>query len=361
MRAWGKGLLLALTALYPALAAAAPATPEPSMDFSFQREDYRKYGLGLFQIIHANGAINDGTVDKLKVFVAEHNIGAGGEIYLNSATGNRLEGMRLGRLIRDLGLMTHIGNTDPNEPGSCVSACAFAYMGGTFRFMNQAATFGVHRFYRSQGQDQEFTLEEAPAVAQAMTDFMRDMGVSPTVYKYMSAPTIGEIVLIDKPTLMNLDVVNDGVISAEWLTADNSGLPYIRGNLENYQGVHSLSLVCDRQSATMKGIALMQAQDTESLRRTAAEEGVFIDNARVAIHGQFTAVSPKKVKYIFPISPQLALRMAEAPQLGIYVQPSGIIYHAGFQIQQTLESHQLIRDYNKQCFGTQVLKDAENL
>ena len=331
-----------------------------AMTFTFHREDYSKYGLGLFQVIHATGDITDGTVDKLTIFAAEHHIGPGGEIYLDSNAGNRLEGMRLGHLIRSLGLITHIGTTNPNTPGACISACPFAYMGGTYRFMNSASTFGLHRFYRSQGADQEFTLEQAPEVAQAMADFMRDMGIDPTLYRYMSSPTAGDVVLIDKKTLMGLKVVDDGIISSEWLMADNNGIPYMRGNVQDYKGVHSLSLVCDRQSSTMKGIALLQTDNPDSLRRTAAEEGLYIGNDPGAIKGELV-VAGKQVKYTFPISAQLAVHMRDASQLGMYVQPSGIIYTAGFQIQQTQESKDMIRKYINECFGVQVIKDAANL
>lgn len=351
---------LAALLLLPAPLHAEDAPPSP-MSFTFEREDYRKYGLGLYQVIHASGAITEGTVDKLTVFAAERHIEPGGEIYFDSSGGNRLEGMRLGRLIRQLGLVTRIGHTDPNQPGACVGACAFAFLGGTFRFMSPVASYGVHRFYRSQGKDQEFTLEQAPEIAQQMGDFMRDMGVSTDLYRYMAAPdSAGEIVLLNKDTLRALGVVNDGIISAEWLMADNHGLPYLRANVQNYKGIHSLSMVCDRQNRSMKGVGLMQAQDPDSLRRTASEEGLILDNRREPLSGQFVVDGPR-VKFTFPITPKLAVHMMDASELGMYVKPNGIIYTAGFRIQQTAQSRQWMNDYVNECFGKQAVSDAKNL
>lgn len=336
------------------------AADDPSMSFTFKREDYRKYGLGLYQVIHASGTINEGTFDRLKVFAADNNIEPGGEIYLNSTTGNRLEGIRLGRLIRSLGLMTHIGDTNPNISGSCVSACAFAYLGGTFRFMNKSATFGVHKFYRSQRDQQEFTLDQASQVAQGMTDFMRDMGTNVSLFRYMSLNTGGDIVLISKDTLKSMGVVNDGVTLASWSLVDNKGIPFLRGNLQNYKGSHSLSFICDRQASTMKGSASMQAADPASLRRLSAEEGLFLGDTRVKIPGTLTE-NATQVLYDFPITKEIAVRMADSPQLGIYAQPRDIIYFSGFKIQQNLESKEMVKKYVNECFGTEVVKKDDGI
>lgn len=326
---------------------------EPSMRFTFQREDYRKYGLGLYQVIHANGTITDGTYDRLKIFAQENNIHPGGEIYLNSQTGNRLEGMRIGRLIRSLGLMTHIGNTNPNQPGACVSACAFAYLGGTYRFMGPTSTFGVHRFYRSQGKDQEFTIEESDAVSVQMTDYIRDMGADTHLFKYMTANTAGETVLISKATLQSLKVVNDGVSYAAWGMTDDT-VPYLRGELNDYNGSHSLSLKCDRQSATLQGTAIFETSNPEALRLVAQEEGVVIGDSNVPMAGTLVSDNKKTLTYSFPIPQDIAKRMATAPELGVYIKPNGIIYNAGFQLQQNMESQAKMKKFFNYCFGGRI-------
>lgn len=349
-----KRLALSLLLALPLPAFAADESV-PSMDFTFQREDYRKYGLGLYQVIHARGTITDGTTEKLKIFAAENRIEPGGEIYLESTTGNRLEGMRMGRLIRSLGLMTHIGDTALNSRGICSSACAFAYLGGTFRFMNDGATFGMHRFYRSQGEEQEFTLEQAQAVSERMVGYMADMGISNRLYRYMALNGKGDVVFISKQTLKSLNVVNDGIIASGWRMPEKDGIPYLRGDLQNYKGTHSLSFHCDRQFNTMKGIAVLEASDPDSVRRTASDEGLFIGTQRLPIAGELVS-SNRSVTYTFPVTPETALKMATAPDLGIYIQPNSIPYYAGFKIQQNRDSMDMMKKFINTCFGKTVIE-----
>ncbi len=362
MRGILRGGVLGLAMLASMPVYAAPAPEEPTMTFTFQREDYRKYGLGLYQVIHASGAITEGTADALKIFIQENHIEPGGEIYFNSATGNRIEGIRMGRYIRQFGLMTHIGDTDPSTPGACVSACSFAYLGGTFRFMNATATYGVHRFYRSQSQ-QEFTLEEAPTVSKVMTDYMRDMGVSTSLFRYMTISGKGDVVLIDKQTLRSLGVVNQGVTRSDWDMAKDEGVPFMLGDVQNYQGRHTLGIYCDRQYATlrgsvMRGVGVLQTPDPESLIHNTAENGVFLGDKRIAIQGDL-AMSPKQVTYTFPISQDLAARMVAAPDLGVYFQPRGIIYYGGFSLPQTQDSKEMMKKFVNDCFATQIVKSDE--
>ena len=336
----------AVSVLPPAHAA------EPSMTFSFHREDFSKYGLGLYQIIHANGTITDGSYDRLKIFAAENNIAPGGEIYLNSTSGNRLEAMRLGRLIRSLGLITHIGS--PSQPGSCISACAFAYLGGQYRFMNTSDTFGVHSFYRSQGEDQEFTLEESKDVATRMTDYMREMGVNTRLFKYMSSSIKSEIILIDKPTLQSLSVVNDGIIRSSMERLEKDGVPYIHTTQHDYKGHHSLNLYCDRQTATLRGVGMVGISQPELQLDAINQQGIAIGDEHKPTPGTLE-IGSDAITYSFSISQDLAKNMATASKLGIYLQPKSESFTLGFQVIQTQDSKDIMKHFVNNCFGKQIV------
>lgn len=342
--------LLTLCAHQPALAA------EPSMSFSFQREDYSKYGLGLYQVIHANGAITDGSYDRLKMFVAENNIAPGAQIYLNSRSGNRLEGMRLGRLIRSYGLMTHIGNTSAKEAGNCISACAFAYLGGTYRFMNESSNYGVHSFYRSQGEDQEFTLEQSKDIAKRMTDYMREMGVNTKLFKYMDNSTKSEIVLIDKPTLQSLSVVNDGIIRSSLEQLEKDGIPYIQTTQDDYKGHHSLHLYCDRQFATLRGVAMVAITQPQLQLSAIDQQGIAINEEHKPTIGTLE-IGSDAITYNFAVTPELAKNMATASKLGVYLQPKSESFTLGFEVIQTTNSKDTMKNFVNTCFGKQIVSN----
>lgn len=115
------------------------------------------------------------------------------EIWIGSSGGDAAEGLKIGKLIRSMGVPTRV----PAGWG-CASACNFAFMGGAIRVVDRDAAFAVHMFtitssadYQAfvdvtrKGADSAPTLnniarrEQASALlASEENDFIIRMGVS---------------------------------------------------------------------------------------------------------------------------------------------------------------------------------------
>src|SRR5665811_186942 len=81
-------------------------------------------------------------------------------VVFNSNGGSLAGSIRLGRVIRSLGMTTSIGKTRPDESaptaaggyshmiekGVCYSACAYAFLGGVKR-LAESGEYGVHQFF----------------------------------------------------------------------------------------------------------------------------------------------------------------------------------------------------------------------
>jgi len=335
-----------LTCLQPFEAAA-----EDAMTFSFESKDFRKYGLGLYQVIHAKGSITGGTADNLRMFAKENNIMPGGAIYFESDGALLSEGVKLGRVIRDLGLDTYIGSIDPKEAGYCLSACTLAYLGGVSRFMNDAAIYSVQRFYRRAGNNQEFDLAASQVFAAEITDFMKDMGVNPNLFQFMLLPGNATLVRIDKNTLVGLKAVNDGIFDERWEIALNEQVPYLLGTVVNNRGTHKLTFMCNQQNHTLRGTGFLENGDPQwVLENYAYTKGLFISKAEVEMNTEVKA-EQNYAELLFVISPDLAQRLMTAPTLGIYFQPYNIPFPVGFKIRQTDESMLLMQHYFNNCFA----------
>lgn len=141
-------------------------------------------------VVKFSGAIVPGAADQLQKALE----GAGApvdEIWIGSSGGDPAEGVKLGKMIRAMGVPTRV----PAGWG-CASACNFAFMGGAIRMVDRDATFAVHMFtittnegYQSfvdlTRQDSKATLnniarrEQASALlASDENDFLIRMGVS---------------------------------------------------------------------------------------------------------------------------------------------------------------------------------------
>ena len=99
--------------------------------------------------IQADGEIVANTPEAFETFYRSLKYPPGA-IRLNSLGGNLTAGIALGEKIRALGLSTEVGSTQGNAEktqGICASACAYAFLGGKARVLEDSARLGFHRFY----------------------------------------------------------------------------------------------------------------------------------------------------------------------------------------------------------------------
>ncbi|WP_162930034.1 hypothetical protein [Pseudophaeobacter sp. EL27] len=166
----------------------------------FEHGSYGGNCLGC-QFISAQGRITDDTPDKFRTFMKTNSDGFG--VVLNSEGGSLAGGLELGRLFREYGLGTSIGRVvhgsshwdEVFNDGGCVSACAYAFLGGINRSIQEGNSIGFHQFH-----DPDF-LQSAALVAGNQSYFMNamdqytsgviveylvEMGIDPRLYQLAS-------------------------------------------------------------------------------------------------------------------------------------------------------------------------------
>lgn len=122
------------------------------------------------QILLLKGKFVDG--DSGRFSEALRRAGRVDEIWFDSPGGSVLEGMEIGRKIRNAQLATRVPN------GSvCASICAFAFLGGVLRQVDPGSKFVVHMF--SMAGDEDFVKkvetvikQKGPAGAMAVIMFI---------------------------------------------------------------------------------------------------------------------------------------------------------------------------------------------
>lgn len=137
--------------------------------------------------IYAKGEIVSDT-DKVFERFLKSDIIEGNQIVLHSQGGNLGAGVRLGRLIRDAKLTTLVGEPQPRPgtkdlldfptAGTCASACAYAFLGGTTRRLLEGSKLGFHQFYLgARGAS-----GSAQQVSGVLVSYLVEMGVDPRVF-----------------------------------------------------------------------------------------------------------------------------------------------------------------------------------
>ena len=169
------------------------ASSEP-MAFMAGGNDGRCEDCGGF--IQATGEITEDTPRSFEAFLKE--VGNPGVIRFNSPGGSLRAGIELGEKLRALRFATEVGSDEPDPvpypafggraskrvPATCASACAYAFLGGVKRRIEDGSKLGVHRFYResalAQPTAQLFTgadLDQAQRLTAALVLYTSRMGV----------------------------------------------------------------------------------------------------------------------------------------------------------------------------------------
>lgn len=141
------------------------------------------------------------TPEKFVEFVKAN--GSYQNLYLNSPGGNLYAGIQLGRMFRKLSLHVSVGHTPPPldpessatypEPGQCISACSYAFLGGVTRTAAESE-IGIHQFswqlnnfalekgasiQNAPGSNTSVSISAAQRVAGILIAYAQEMGVDP--------------------------------------------------------------------------------------------------------------------------------------------------------------------------------------
>lgn len=120
-----------------------------------------------------------GDQEKFKKHVTENDIDT---IAFNSSGGSLMPGVEIGRMIRDMEL-----NTVVPKGGYCYSACAYTFMGGVERSIEEGSPFAMHRPYFNDSFDSAAAGDyvdgyNSGIVAGVMiTYYLIEMGLAPEV------------------------------------------------------------------------------------------------------------------------------------------------------------------------------------
>ncbi len=169
--------------------------------------------------IAAEGVITENTADKFYSFIKENDIRKENRVVFHSPGGNLYAAMELGRAIRRAGLSTSVGrSTTLDIPGSsmdvyyfdeswCLSACAYAFLGGESRVIPEGASLGFHRFGSS---DFAISQEVAQIASSDLANYLQEMGVDQGVLGLASrADFVGDMSFINPEVAARLRIVFD--------------------------------------------------------------------------------------------------------------------------------------------------------
>ncbi|GAB3788376.1 hypothetical protein [Dyella agri] len=161
--------------------------------------------------VYLAGTFNAAAVQQVQQLLQSGKVSPGADVYLDSSSGDVAAGMELGKLFRAARLNTHLGTwhtgTAPALPATCLDACAYAWLGGVYRWSPSGADrIGLHEA-SLPGADPATPGAPSP---QDPRNYLESMDVHPADFAQVLAPAVGGIVWWNTEKLVPAQVANNG-------------------------------------------------------------------------------------------------------------------------------------------------------
>jgi hypothetical protein len=207
------------------------AYPDKPMTFAYHQACEGNSSLCAPYIL-AQGIIVSSTPKDFVRFLGSDDFKA--RIFFDSPGGDLIAGLQLGRLIRSHKLDTYIGGpyerlVRANQPYEvivpepiCFSACAYAFLGGVRRKIEEGGKFGVHQF---RGSTQDWGGASAQVTTALLSAYLDEMSVDRKFLDLASLTQAKQIRLLTPQEARSLNVDNTAPPLSAWrLVADAHGL-----------------------------------------------------------------------------------------------------------------------------------------
>lgn len=196
-----------------------------------------------YKQIAIDGYIHAATVEQFKA-VADLSGMHSGIIYFNSAGGDLLAAIDLGRLIRQSNYSTRVVKIDRETgkmaPAICESACPLAYAGGRFRLLDDDAKLGIHRFYRAASGSWAETARMTTEAYKRLDAYLAEMGMHPELAEMIRKIPSDRMRHLPPNEAHVLRLVNNGVEPAVWKSQDRT----VQGSQATSFGSTQVKLSC---------------------------------------------------------------------------------------------------------------------
>jgi hypothetical protein len=172
--------------------------------------------------VYLAGTIDDAAVAQLRQLLDAGKLASGSDVYLDSSTGDIVSGMELGKLFRSARFNTHLGTwhtgSAPALPATCLDACAYAYLGGVYRWSPSGADrIGLHE---DRLPDRLVT-----SSAQMPSAYVESMGVQSADFGQVMGLVVNGVAWWNTDKLVRAQVANNGRLPLEAAYQKTPGVP----------------------------------------------------------------------------------------------------------------------------------------
>ncbi len=237
--------------------------------------------------IYLYGVIDTDAPNRVAALIRAGKFPPGSDVYLDSPGGDLAAGLALGRLFRAGSMTTHLGAPRltrgmPSVPRSaiCVGACAYAYVGGLYRWGPTGNDrFGLRSFYAADPKADD--ANKAQQSAGEVEAYFKDMGLDSRVFASALAASHEEIVWLSADQMYATWLTNNGQLPLTATHESSSGAPNLVINQTKRSGVNRITLLCRPDGLTLTAYYMVGASRAKQIVAHAIRSHFEIDQQEV--------------------------------------------------------------------------------
>jgi hypothetical protein len=309
--------------------------------------------FGIGWNIYLDGEIDSNADMRFSDFIEKNNQTYNTTVVLNSAGGNPLTAMKIGRLIRKRGYSVVVGQktgsatTREYGNGICFSACSLAYLGGRFRWLSSSSRYGVHRFWFNKPI--ENPVDVAQILSVAISTYVHEMGISPKSNEVFVSAGKNEIMEPSHAQLAAMRVTNSGFEPTQWTIESIAGVNYLKGERNTVHGINKFILYCESpRNLSLHMIMDPQGRQVEVMGMSA--HFLVINDTNHQLKPVNRAIENGWFNGTYRISPMQAKAIGMAKTIGVILQHSNEApTFLGFNAMELGEGRRKIQSFLQSC------------
>lgn len=207
------------------------------------------------------------------------------------------------------------------------------FAGGVYRFADPNTFFGIHRFYSRSVTSQDLAL--AQVISAAITGYLMRMGVSPELFERMAnAGATPQKLPVGQAQKLNL--VNNGVLPANWVILGQRGRVYLQGEQKTWNGTGRIQLSCSRSEGMTLTAQYDADRNTAKIQADAKHMSLRVDTSFVGTspdaYLQRTIVDQGYLTTSLKVSRSVAQELSQARSIGFAWLPAETSIFYGFDL-----------------------------
>jgi hypothetical protein len=301
--------------------------------------------------IYLSGVIDTGATQRFEAMVKSGKITAGSDIYLNASGDDINAGIALGRLFRESSLVTHLGTPRlPGHPGAakpatCTGACAYAYLGGLYRWAPTGADrigFSLHPSNVGNGQ-----ASQAPDQVAA---YLKDMDIDASALTPPQAASHDDVMWLTADQMVASRLANNGRLPLIATYQLQAGEPSLELHEVKRGGERRITLQCKQNGVILTAYNTVGADHARQIVARSAHAFFEVNRTESLPSQESDATVEDQSVVITRTYPSSQLgNLISANTLGAWVRDRSSTLRYGFEFELGGLSH-ILNTYYQSCW-----------